>query len=87
MLVGMGGDTVELPLSALQEREVSVTGVFRYANTWPQALAMLAGGVVEVDDLVTGRFDLADGEQALRAGLDDPASVKAMIYPNGLPTV
>ena len=44
-------------------------------------------GVVEVDDLVTGRFDLADGEQALRAGLDDPASVKAMIYPNGLPTV
>lgn len=87
VLVGMGGDTVELPLSALQEREVSVTGVFRYANTWPQALAMLAGGVVEVDDLVTGRFDLADGEQALRAGLDDPASVKAMIYPNGLPTV
>ncbi|EFP58900.1 MULTISPECIES: NAD(P)-dependent alcohol dehydrogenase [Dermacoccus] len=87
VLVGMGGDTVELPLSALQEREVSATGVFRYANTWPQALAMLAGGVVEVDDLVTGRFDLADGEQALRAGLDDPASVKAMIYPNGLPTV
>lgn len=86
VLVGMGGDTVELPLSALQEREVSVTGVFRYANTWPQALAMLAEGVVTLDDLVTGRFDLADGERALRAGLDDPASVKAMIYPGGVPS-
>lgn len=86
VLVGMGGDEITLPMSTLQEREVTVTGVFRYANTWPQALAMLADGTVVLDGLVTGRFSLEESEQALRAASNDPASVKAMIYPAGVPT-
>lgn len=85
VLIGMGGDTVALPLSALQEREVTVTGVFRYANTWPTALKMLADGVIQLDDLVTGKFSLEESEDALLAGSRDQASVKAMIYPSGLP--
>ncbi|WP_338043788.1 NAD(P)-dependent alcohol dehydrogenase [Ornithinimicrobium flavum] len=44
VLVGMGGDTLALPLSLVQERELLVTGVFRYANTWPTAIALLAAG-------------------------------------------
>lgn len=86
VLVGMGGDTVALPLAALQEREVTVTGVFRYANTWPQALGLLAAGTISLDGLVTGRFDLSRSEDALLAAHRDSASVKAMIYPGGLPT-
>lgn len=86
VLIGMGGDTVALPLSALQEREVVVTGVFRYANTWPLALRLLADGVIDVRGLVTGRFDLDDADQALRAASTDPASVKAMVYPGGVPS-
>lgn len=85
VLVGMGGDDVAVPMAALQEREVSVTGVFRYANTWPQALAMLADGTISLDGLVTGRFDLDDAKEALLAAANDPASVKAMIYPGGVP--
>lgn len=85
VLIGMGGDDVAVSMSALQEREVSVTGVFRYANTWPQALGMLADKSVVLDGLVTGRFDLADAESALLAAKNDPSSVKAMIYPGGVP--
>ena len=85
VLVGMGGDTVALPLAALQEREVMVTGVFRYANTWPQALDLLASGAVRLDGVVTSRVDLGDAEDALLAAQRDPSSVKAMIYPGGVP--
>lgn len=85
VLVGMGGDTVALPLSALQEREVTVTGVFRYANTWPPALCMLADGLVSFDGLVTGRFDLTATQDALLAASRDSTSVKAMIHPGGVP--
>lgn len=85
VLVGMGGDDVAVPMAALQEREVSVTGVFRYANTWPQALGMLADRSVVLDGLVTGRFDLDATKEALLAAGSNPASVKAMIYPGGIP--
>ncbi len=46
VLVGMGGDEVTLPLSVIQERELVVTGTFRYANTWPTAIGLVAAGVV-----------------------------------------
>ena len=36
VLIGMGGDELTLPLSYVQDRELVVTGAFRYANTWPR---------------------------------------------------
>ena len=44
VLVGMGGDEIPLPFSAVQGRELEVTGTFRYANTWPTAIALVAAG-------------------------------------------
>ena len=81
VLVGMGGDEVAVPLSVIQERELVVTGVFRYANTWPTAIALVAAGRVDLDRLVTGVFRLDQAGEALLAGRDDPASVKAVVRP------
>jgi L-iditol 2-dehydrogenase len=81
VLVGMGGDELALPLSVLQERELTVTGTFRYANTWPAAIALVATGQVVLDALVTARFGLADTEQALTAARRDPAALKAVVQP------
>ena len=81
VLVGMGGDEVTLPLSVLQEREISVTGTFRYAGTWPTAIALVATGRIDLDRLVTGVFGLADAEDALTAGRRDPRSVKVVVRP------
>lgn len=81
VLVGMGGDTLDLPISLVQERELLVTGVFRYANTWPTAIALVAGGQVRLEHLVTGHFRLDQTAEALTAASDDPRSIKSMIHP------
>jgi L-iditol 2-dehydrogenase len=81
VLVGMGGDEMPLPLSVVQERELEVTGTFRYANTWPTAIALIAAGRVDVDRLVTGSYGLEQAEDALTAARRDPASVKVVVRP------
>ena len=81
MLVGMGGDEVPLPLSVIQERELTVTGTFRYANTWPTAIGSVASGGVDLDRLVTGHDGLERVGEALLAGRRDEHAVKAMVHP------
>ncbi|MEV0405186.1 NAD(P)-dependent alcohol dehydrogenase [Actinoallomurus sp. NPDC050550] len=81
VLVGMGGEQIPLPLSHVQTREIQVTGTFRYAGTWPAAIALAASGRVQLDALVSGHYGLADVEQALTAGARDPTLVKAVVRP------
>jgi len=80
ILVGLGNDDVELPVSFIQNREIWVSGVFRYANTWPLAIELVASGRVDLDALVTARFGLADAERALTIGRE-PGQLKAIVYP------
>lgn len=85
MLVGMGSRNVMLPLSAAALREVDIQGSFRYANTYPTALALLASGKLEnVEKLITHRFPLKDTARAfdmLSRGKDENGSMvlKVMI--------
>jgi L-iditol 2-dehydrogenase len=81
VLVGMGSDEVALPLPVVQERELELVGTFRYANTWPTAIALVASGRIDVDRLVTGTYRLDQTEEALTAGRRDPQSVKAVVRP------
>ncbi len=69
-----------LPLGRLQQRELTVTGTFRYANTWPAAIGLAASGAVDLPGLVTGRFALAQAEQALRSATE-PGTIKSVIEP------
>ena len=82
VLVGMGGDELPLPLSVVQERELTVTGTFRYANTWPTAIALVASGRIDLDRLVTGSYGLDQVEEALTAGRRDTHAIKVMVHPN-----
>jgi L-iditol 2-dehydrogenase len=83
VLVGMGADTVEIDVPRLQDRELSVFGVFRYANTYPLALDLIASGKVDVDSVVTHRFALAATEEAMTLAHDNPNSLKAIVLPQG----
>uniref|UniRef100_A0A8D0GLA0 Sorbitol dehydrogenase n=1 Tax=Sphenodon punctatus TaxID=8508 RepID=A0A8D0GLA0_SPHPU len=64
VLVGVGPEMVTVPIVNAALREVDIKGVFRYCNTWPMAISMLASKRVNVQSLVTHRFPL---EQALDA--------------------
>jgi L-iditol 2-dehydrogenase len=81
VLVGMGADELRLPLGLIQRRELLITGTFRYADTWPTAIDLAASGRVNLDDLVTGEYGLAEVERALTAG-QDPHSIKAVVRPS-----
>ncbi|MGY2746307.1 NAD(P)-dependent alcohol dehydrogenase [Pseudarthrobacter sp. O4] len=80
ILVGLGADDVELPVSFIQNREIWLSGVFRYTNTWPLAIQLIADGKVDLDVLVTGKFALADAEEALKAG-KRAGQLKTVVYP------
>ena len=58
-----------------------VTGTFRYANTYPAAIALAASGVVDLDGLVTGKFGLEQVAEALTIAKTDPTTLKPVVYP------
>ena len=79
MLIGMGSPKILLPLAAAAVREVDIFGSFRYANTYPAAIAMLASGELKnVEKLVTHRFGLSETKRAfdlLDKGYDEEGKV------------
>lgn len=85
MLIGMGTRNVMFPLSSAALREVDIHGSFRYANTYPEALALLASGKLKnVDKLITHRFPLSETNRAfelLARGQDEDGNMvlKVMI--------
>jgi L-iditol 2-dehydrogenase len=78
VLVGMGADEIALPIPVIQNRELTITGVFRYTDTWPTAAGLVASGQVDLDSLVTGRYGLDDVEKALSAD-QNPGSLKTRV--------
>ncbi|WP_020668376.1 NAD(P)-dependent alcohol dehydrogenase [Amycolatopsis nigrescens] len=81
VLVGMGGDEIALPLAHVQNFELELTGTFRYANTWPTAIALAAGREVDLDRLVTHRFGLDEVPQALTIAARDDTVIKPVVLP------
>lgn len=81
VLVGMGAENYALPVSYVQNMEITLTGVFRYSDTWPAAIHLAATGAVDLDAMVTGRYDLDHVAEALDADTD-PASLKSIVTPS-----
>lgn len=80
VLVGMGAPEVALPIPVIQNNELVLTGVFRYANTWPIAIGLIESGRVDLDGMVTGHFGLDEVEAALRSTAE-PSTLKSVVHP------
>ncbi|MEV0136002.1 NAD(P)-dependent alcohol dehydrogenase [Dactylosporangium sp. NPDC050688] len=80
-LVGMGPQLVQVPLQAIQNRELTLTGTFRYANTYPLALSLLSSAAVLTDPVITHRLGIDDAEAALQLAHTVPDSLKAVVTP------
>lgn len=80
VLVGMcAAPQVPLPVAAIQAREIWVTGTFRYAHTYPDAIALVASGRVPLDALVDAHFSLDKAEDALLSSRRDPRLLKSVV--------
>lgn len=83
VVVGMGPEEeTNVPLAYIQNKEITLTGTFRYANTYPAAIELAATGKVDLEAIITGHYGLEEAEEALQAGRKDPGNVKAMVIPN-----
>lgn len=80
--VGMGpGEEVSIPMAFLQSREITLTGTFRYANTYADAIALVASGRIDLKPIITGHYALEETEQALQATRQNPANIKSVVVP------
>ena len=78
VLVGMGSPTMTLPVQLIQNRELTLTGVFRYANTWPTAIDLIRAGRVDLDAMVTARYPLEKTAEALDSDRT-PGNIKSIV--------
>jgi len=82
VVVGMNpGEELSVPMSFIQNREITLTGTFRYANTYADAIALVASGRIDVRSIITGRYPLEAAEQALQATKQDPTNIKSIVVP------
>ena len=82
VLIGMApSDTIPIPVGAIQAKEIWLTGTFRYANTYPDAVELIASGRVDLDAIVSGSYSLEEVEQALTHSKRNPADMKVMVRP------
>jgi len=79
--VGLAPEGVfEIPVIEAVAREVDIYGVFRYANTYPTAVNMIAAGQVDVASCITSRFVLGEVDKAIELGASHaPDQVKIMV--------
>jgi L-iditol 2-dehydrogenase len=81
VVVGMGAPTVNIPIVDALVREVDIRGIFRYANTYPKALALVASGKVNVKRLITHHFKLEETLQAFETSRTGAGgAIKVMIH-------
>ena len=80
VLVGLPVENVQISVADAISKEVRIETVFRYANIFDRALALIASGKVDLKPLITGTFAFADSVQAFeRAASGLATDVKLQI--------
>ena len=84
VLVGLPPGMVPFNVNAAIAREVRIETVFRYANVFDRALALIASGKVDLKPLVSGTFAFGDSIAAFeRAAKGLPSDIKLQILVAG----
>jgi D-xylulose reductase len=80
VLVGMPQDRPPLDVVALEVKEISLTGIFRYANVWDRTLALLGSGKIDLKPMISATYPFDSSVEAFeRAAQQKPSDVKIQI--------
>ena len=80
VLVGMPAAMPALDVVALEVKEISLTGIFRYANVWERTLNLLSSGKIDVKPLISRTYPFEQSIDAFqRAAEHRPEDVKIQI--------
>lgn len=78
--IGMPVEPVALDISSIASKEIRIETVFRYANVFDRALAMIASGKVNLKPLISATFPFEESVHAFeRAAEGRPGDVKLQI--------
>jgi len=81
VIVGMGEDKLnDMPLGLLSTKEVEITSIFRYKNLYPTTISLIAGGLVDINGIVSKRFTFEQTAEAYASAYENPSeTVKNII--------
>ncbi|KAM0793399.1 hypothetical protein ACM66B_000851 [Microbotryomycetes sp. NB124-2] len=83
--VGMGPDSINLPVATLLNKEITMKGSFRYGpGCYVQSLDLVSRGLVDLKPLISHRYSFKDARKAFDAnkagkGEDGKPIIKAII--------
>lgn len=64
VVVGMPVERIALDVVAMQTKEVRIESVFRYANVFPRAIALISSGQIDVKPFISRKFSFENSIQA-----------------------
>lgn len=81
VLVGLSSqEKLEYNFAKIMAKEATIKSVFRYRNIYPQAIAAVADGKINVSDIITHEFDFDDIQNAFDSVIHNKNEVvKAVI--------
>ena len=76
VLVGMAPqDVIDYDFSKVMAKELTIKSVFRYRNLYPVAIAAIADGTIDVEQIVTHEFAFEDSKEAFDTVIKDAENV------------
>lgn len=81
VLVGISAqENIEYNFAQIMDKEPTIKAVFRYRNIYPQAIAAIADGMIDVSGIVTHEFAFDDIQEAFDCAINNKDDVvKAVI--------
>ncbi len=81
VLVGLAAqEEITYNFAQIMDKEATIKSVFRYRNIYPQAIAAVASGAIEVEKIATHEFDLDHIQEAFEEAINNKTDlVKCII--------
>lgn len=81
VLVGISPqEKIEFNFAKIMAKEIKIESVFRYRNIYPQAIAAISQGKIDVSGIITHEFDFDDIQEAFNCAIHNKNDVvKAVI--------